>query len=95
MAHRVDDVLGRANAHEVARPIGRKPRRRVGDQSRHVFLRLAHREAADGVAREAERHEARERLVAQVFIHAALHDPEERIRIALVRALRALRPAQR
>ena len=92
---RVDEVLRRAHAHQVARPVRGQPRRRVGDDARHVLLGLAHRDAADGVAVEADGLQRLARFVAQVLVHAALHDAEERVGVALVGLPRALRPAQR
>ena len=60
----------------------------------HLLFRLADRQSADRVAVEADAGERCKRRVAQVFVHAALHDAEQRIRIVRVRGLRRAR-AQR
>src|SRR5688572_27862411 len=81
------DVLRRPYSHEVARPLDGQPRRGVLEYSHHLALGLAHRQPADGVAVEPDLRELPQRLVAQRLVHAALHDAEERVAIALVRAL--------
>src|SRR5499427_6020691 len=93
--HGLGDVLGGAHPHEIARGGRRQALRRMAHDAALVALRLAHREAADGVAVEADAGEPGERLVAQALEHAALHDAEERVRIAFVGAPGPLRPAQR
>jgi hypothetical protein len=62
----------------------------------HLGLGLAHRQAADGVARQVQLGQAGQRCVAQVREHAALHDAEQRIRVLEPAELRdaALGPAQ-
>src|SRR6266704_2480430 len=91
---RLDDILGRADAHEIARLVGGEPRRGVGEDPALVALGLAHREPADRVAVETDARQTREGFVAQALDHAALDDAEEGVRVAFVRALRALGPAQ-
>src|SRR5688572_20434560 len=49
------DVLGGAHAHEVTGRVHGQARRRVGHEALHVLLGLAHRDAAHGVAVEADR----------------------------------------
>lgn len=63
----------------------------------HVFLGLAHRQPADGVAMKADFGQPGQRLVAQRLVHAALHDAEQRVGVAQPVELvaRAARPAQR
>src|SRR5207244_5409738 len=46
--HRLDQILRRAHAHEIARPLLRQLRR--GENAPAIRRRLAHREPADGVA---------------------------------------------
>ena len=95
--HRFEKVVGRADAHQVARPVRRQERRDRLDHRQHHRLRLADREAADGVAVKADIDERARAGGAQL---AARRRPG-RCRTAvpagarLERALAALRPAQR
>ena len=95
-ATRPRPVFRRAHAHQVARRL-RRQRRDVRQDAHHVFLGLAHRQAADGVAVEADVLQPGQRFVAQRFVHAALDDAEQRVGIAQAVELvaRAPRPAQR
>src|SRR3972149_4283060 len=45
------------------------------------FLGLPDADAADGIARETHLHQRRQRFLAQVLEHSALHDAEQRIGI--------------
>ncbi len=92
-----DDVVRRADAHQIARAIGGQDRRHRLDHAQHHLLRLADGEAADRIALEADIDEAARRFHAQLGIIAALHDAEQRParRLRLEGALGALRPAQR
>ncbi len=96
-AYRGDDVLRAAHAHEVAWPLARQQGIEHVEHRIALGLGLADREAADRVAVETDADEAVQRTLAQFRIHAALHDAEQRVRIAefVERAARALRPAQR
>src|SRR5712691_3361812 len=91
---RLDDVLGRAYAHEIARLVRGEPRRGVGPDPEHFSLGLAYRKPADRITVESDAREPREGFVAQVFDHPALDDAEQGVRVAFVRALGALSPAQ-
>ena len=93
--HRFDQVLRPADAHQVARPIFGQLRRGVVEHGVALGLGLAHREAADGIAVEADLAQAFGRTAAQVVVHAALDDAEQRRVVALVGDLRTRRPAQR
>ena len=92
---RLHDVFRRAHAHQVARLVLRQLRRGVPQNAQHVFLGLAHRQAADGITVETDTLQFAQRFIAQMLVHPALHDAEQRIRIAFMRGFRALRPAQR
>src|SRR5260370_21536978 len=48
--HRLEQVLGRAYSHEVARAIGREPRHAALDDPEHNLLRLAHGDPTTGIA---------------------------------------------
>ena len=96
-------VFRRAHAHQVVRLVGRQTRRHVLQHAHHVFLRLADRQAADGITAKAlaarigvNGLQPSQRFVTQVLEHAALHDAEQRVRVAFSRELvaRALCPAQ-
>jgi hypothetical protein len=92
--HRLDDVLGRAHAHQVARALGRQARRGVRQHALARFPGFADREAADGIAVEADARQALEAGVAQVRVDAALHDAEQGIPGTRECRLGALGPAQ-
>ena len=67
----------------------------LGDPAQEL-VPLAHRDAADRVAREVERAERLGARLAQVQVRAPLHDAEERLVVrALVRAQAALEPGER
>src|SRR6266704_1156654 len=66
----------------------------AGEEPSLVALGLAHREPADRVAIETDARQTREGFVAQALDDSALDDAEEGVRVAFVRALRALGPAQ-
>ena len=96
----LDQVIRRADAHEIARLI----RREIGlarfDRREHIRLRLAHREAAERVARQVEPRERLRAFPAQKRVGAPLNDAEQcppfaRLHQPLEGGLRALRPAQR
>ena len=92
---RLDDVLGRADAHQVARLIGGQ--RRAGFVQRGVHLRfgLAHSQAADGVAGEVKGREEVGAGLAQIGEDAALHDAEQRLVRPRVGCFAALCPTMR
>ena len=66
----------------------------MAEDARALRLGLAHRQPADGVAVESQVNQPHQGLVAQILVHAALHDAEEEIG-AVERSFRALRPAHR
>ncbi|GJE17963.1 hypothetical protein AIGOOFII_2684 [Methylobacterium marchantiae] len=93
--HRAHQVVGRADAHEVARLGGGQMRFHRLDHPEHHLLRLAHREAADGVALEVEIGERPGALHSQVGQVAALDDAEHRLaRLLAEPDPAALGPAQ-
>ena len=61
-----ENLRRRAQAHGVARLVVREKRHRVVDGAEHLVLGLAHRDAADGVAVEAQLHQFAGRLLAQI-----------------------------
>src|SRR5919112_1203315 len=75
---RLDDVVGRADSHEVARLVARQMRLRRLDHPQHDVLRLPDGEAADRVTLEVERHELARALDAQALDGAPLNDAEQR-----------------
>ena len=93
----VEQVFRRAHAHQVARLVGRQPWCGVAQHAQHLGLGLAHRQAADRVAVEADVGQAGCRLVAQRLEHPTLHDAEQRIRVfqPVECVAAAARPAQR
>ena len=93
---RLDHVVGLAHAHQVARPVGGQRRHVVAIIVEHHLLRLADRQAADGVAVEADRDERLGRLDAQPAWSPPCTMPNSALpRLRAERGLRPLRPAQR
>src|SRR5262249_48641536 len=82
-----DDVERPADAHQVARPIGRQRRSEPLEKGEHFIGRFADGEAADGVSREIERAERIEALPPKIEVEPALHNSKERLIGALVGAL--------
>src|SRR5436309_5576141 len=72
----LEDALGVADAHEVARLAGREERSGPGDSLEHQPPILADRQAAEGVAVEVELGDLLDRAAAQVGVGPALGDPE-------------------
>ena len=96
-ADRFQQILRRANAHQIARLVGGQRRCDLVDNAEHDLLRLADREPADRIAGKADADEGTGALGAQRRVVAALHDAEQGAarRRTLERALAALGPAQR
>jgi len=74
--HRCQQVIRRADAHEVARPVRRQTRHRAVQHRKHGRLAFAHSQSADRVALEADGGQRPRRCCPQVREHAALHDAE-------------------
>ena len=92
-----NQILGRSHAHQIARLFcGHFVHDGVHDL-KHLFFRLAHGQAAHGIAMVADVGKARQRLLSEMRKHAALHNAKERIWIfqpvELIAA--AARPAKR
>ncbi len=60
--YRLDDIVRRADAHQVARRVGRQRRHGHVEHRQHRRLWLADREPADGIAIEAYGGQARRGL---------------------------------
>ena len=71
------DLIGIADAHDVARLVFGQQRQHFGDHFQGQFARLADAEAADGVAVEVHFNESLGALAAEIAVHAALDDAEE------------------
>ena len=93
--HRGEDIVGLADAHQIARLVGGKLDHGFLDGREHHVLRLAHREAADGIAVKADPYERARGFAAQFRHHPALHDAEQGAagRRALEGALSIARPS--
>ena len=70
------DLVGIADAHDVARLVFGQERQNFGDHFEGELARLADAEAADGVAVEVHFDEALGALAAEIAVHAALDDAE-------------------
>ncbi|MNV27676.1 hypothetical protein D3C71_1188320 [compost metagenome] len=94
--HAFDQILRATNAHQVARAVGGQDRVHVVEHGVALMLGLTHRQAADGIAVEADLLQALGRAAAQVGMHAALDDAEQRRVVAqrVMRVAAALGPAQ-
>src|SRR5580698_7106764 len=76
------DFVWIADAHDITRLVIRQKRKDFGDHLQRQVARLAHAEAANGVAVEVHLDKALGALAAQVAVHAALDDAEEVLRTA-------------
>src|SRR5437660_1273256 len=65
---RLDEIFGRADAHEVARPVGRHAWRDERGYAVHLVLRLADREPSDRVSIEANAGEPVDAFEPQVVV---------------------------
>ena len=97
---RLDDVVGLADPHQVARPVGGQHVDREIEHAAHLRLPLAHRQPADRIAIEADLKQSLARSAAQRLEHRALLDPEQcrpcRMLAARVEGVaRPFRPAHR
>src|SRR4051794_38759902 len=78
---RLQEIFGRADAHQVAGTIGGKRRRGFVDHSAHDLTRFADRKAPDGVSLKTDIGERPHALGAQLRIVAALHDAKQRVTV--------------
>src|SRR5262245_17746913 len=89
---RPHEILGLADAHQIARLApGQKARHQLG-QVVHRRLRLADGHAADRVAVEAELDRGRRRPPPKIRLRPALHDAEHRLASESRRRMRRFRP---
>src|SRR5215471_18594770 len=95
----VSDLFGAADAHEVARPVGRKKSGYFRGHFTSDVVRFADREAADGVTGKIESEKLVSAFAAQVGECSPLHDAELPLRQAAILlcvlrkiVARALRP---
>ena len=93
--HGLEQIEGRAHAHEVAGAVLGHP---LGGLLAHVLplvTALAHRQASDGEAVEGHGRQAQDALAAQVREERPLHDAEERLGRITPRVEAACRPTVR
>ena len=77
--HTVDQIFGRADAHQVTRFILRQQRKHDIEHGMHLVLGLAHRKPADGDAGRIESGNKFSGFRSQVGLNAALNDAEQRL----------------
>ena len=73
----VEQVAGGANPHQVAGFVLGQDVIQEGGDAKHILFGFAHREAADGIAREIHLHQLQSGTLPQVFIDSPLHDAKE------------------
>ena len=93
-AHALDQVGRRPHAHQVTRLALGHVRLQAVEHGQHRVLGLTDRQTADGVTIETDIHQPLQRLTAQIVIHTALHDAEQRRGVVPMRVPAAPRPAQ-
>jgi hypothetical protein len=81
--HRLDQIDGLADAHQVARPVGGQHGGGVVEHLAHRLMPLAHRKPAHGIAVETSLDQAIGRLPAEVLERRALLDAEQGLAFAL------------
>ena len=74
--HSAEQIVRRADTHQIARLVGGQCRGRVIEGGEHRLLALAHGQTADSIALEADLGQRIDGLQALVAEHAALHDAE-------------------
>src|SRR5919112_6636296 len=75
----LDQILRRADAHQVSRPLVGHPRRNRLDDLVHDRLLFPDAQTPDGVPVEPDLDRALKTLAPQVKVRRALHDAEERL----------------
>jgi len=80
----VGDLFGAADAHEIARPVGRKKSGYFGSHFTSDAVRFADSEAADGVTGKIESEKLVRAFAAQVGECGPLHDAELPLRQAAI-----------
>ena len=93
--HAFQQAIRATHAHEIARLVLRHIGHHGLQHLVHHAFRLADAEAADAEAGEIHAGDRLRALDAKVAKHAALHDAKQRLILARVRVLAALRPAVR
>ena len=94
-SHALHQAVRRAHAHEVAGLIHREPLGGVFQDVIHQVMRLAHRETADGQAIKGHGRNFLGASLAQVLVHAALHDAKHAAVRSRMRLDTALGPSGR
>ena len=84
--HRLDDVVGLADAHQVARLVGGQHVDREVEAAEHRLLPLADRQPADRIAVEADVDQRVGRCAAQPLVERALLDAEHRGSLGMLAA---------
>ncbi len=90
--HAFDQILRRADAHQIAGLIGRQDRVDHVEHGVHVRFALADAQAADGIPVETQLGQIAGRLLAQVGVDSALDDAEECLTSARLGGLAPLGP---
>ena len=70
----LQQILRRADSHQVARPIFRQQRARMVQRCVHFGRRFPNAEPSNGVTRKIEIDQALSRFFAEIFIQTALND---------------------
>ena len=91
----LEDPLGVAEAHEVARLLGREHRCGPGDGVEHRLAALPHRQPPEREAVEGQGDDPVDRLSPQVGVRPALRDPEPQLPLGADGVDLALRPELR
>ncbi len=93
--HRLEEVLGKADTHQVADVVHRQVRFGEVEHLLQQVEPLAHAHAADGHPVEGQILQRQGAVAAQSLEDAPLHDPEEELILALPRLQAPLGPAYR
>src|SRR6202020_2520919 len=94
--HRLKEVAGRSDAHEIARLVEGEMRDHDVERVEHRRLRLADRQSADRIAVKVHLDERLGAEQAKVWFRAALDDAEDRpARLFAEGLLRTLGPSKR
>ena len=87
LRHTFHQIFRCANAHQIARLVRGQTVRCVRHDAQHFVFGFAHTHAAHGIAGKIHIHQCIERLLAQAFIHTALHNAKQSVRVFQTRKL--------
>ena len=78
-----EEVVRRADPHEIAWLVGGKQPHRIGEDLLHQLVRLTDTQASDGIARQIQRRHLGGVPCTQVAVHTALHNAKKALSLCI------------